>query len=77
MVDTLTPNRSGVQVIPRLTVQICVPLMASGSEPSRATGTIFIFREAAYRVSRSVMRKYYACVLTVFTAVLGARVGGL
>ena len=71
-------NRSGVQVIPRLTVQMCVPLLASGSEPSRA---IFIFREAAYRkvlrVSRSVMRKYYACVLTVFTAVLGARVGGL
>ena len=60
---------------------MCVPLLASGSEPSRATGTIFIFREAAYRkvlrVSRSVMRKYYACVLTVFTAVLGARVGGL
>ena len=80
-------NRSGVQVIPRLTVQMCVPLLASGSEPSRATGTIFIFREAAYRkvlrVSKSVMCKYYACVLTVFTAVLqlpgllGACVGGL
>ena len=74
-------NRSGVQVIPRFAVQMCVPLLPSGSEPSRATGTIFIFREAAYRkvlrVSRSVMRKYYACVLTVFTAVLGARVGGL
>ena len=46
-----------------------------------------IFREAAYHkvlhVSRSAMRKYYACVLTVYTAVLqlpgllGARVGGL
>ena len=84
MVDTLTPTG---QVILRLTVQMCVPLLASGSEPSRATGTIFIFREAAYRkvlrVSKSVMRKYYACVLTVFTAVLqlpgllGACVGGL
>ena len=78
-------NRSGVQVIPRLTVQMCVPLLASGSEPSRATGTIFKFCKAAYRkvLRVSVMRKYYACVLTVFTAVLqlpgllGACVGGL
>ena len=84
MVDTL---RSGVQIIPRLTVQMCVPLLASWNEPSRATGTIFIFYEAAYHkvlhVSRSAMHKYYACVLTVFTAalqlpgLLGARVGSL